>query len=274
MTKGRNFYSRHDITFEPIVAGALKTFLAETPEDIQEVQSLRYEIFSKEIGACLPDPKEAPNADPFDRICSHLVVKDTTINKIVGTYRLARRQEARLLGAFLTENEFNLSCLLSQPDEILELSRACVALPYRTLPTLTLLWRGLAEYALHSNIAYFFGCASFPGTDPFRFAHALSYLGHERLAPESFRPTVLPHMGQDIRILPQNKIDKCKVLEEMPPLIKGYLRIGGFVGDGLFVDHGFNTTDVCIVVKTDILTERYAHYFNVGSQETKRFSVR
>ncbi len=227
MTKSHDFCSRHDRAFEPIVAGAFKTFLAETPEDIQEVQSLRYEIFSKERGACLPDPKEAPNADPFDRICSHLAVKDTRVNKIVGTYRLARRQEERLLGAFLTENEFNLSCLLSEPDEILELSGACVALPYWTLPTLTLLWRGLAEYALHYHIAYFFGCVSPPGTDPFRFAHALSYL-----------------------------------------------RIGCFVGDGLFIDHSFNTMDVCIVVKTDSLTERYAHYFNVRSQETKRFSVR
>ena len=102
-----------------------------------------------------------------------------------------------------------------------------------------------------------FGCASFPGTDPAQLAAQLSYLHHYHLAPPALRPRALAHHYVPMGILPQSDFDAQAALAELPPLIKGYLRVGGFVGDGAVVDHPFNTTDVCVIVKTDQLSDKY-----------------
>lgn len=258
----------------PITIGSLHLFLARTPEDLFAAQKLRYKIFAEDLGATnLLDPVLNPKGDPFDHVCDHLLVKDLETKEIVGTYRLARRDAAQTFGSFCTASEYDLRPLLKTSESILELSRSCVAPAYRTLPTMQLLWRGLAEYALGYDISFFFGCASFHGTDPSRFAQALSYLYYTHLAPEEFRPRTLPDYYVDMRLLKKEEVDVRKALREMPPLIKGYLRVGGFVGDGAFVDKPFNTTDICIVVQTDHLTKRYAHYYNARSTQKNRFAI-
>jgi putative hemolysin len=244
--------------------------LAQTPKDLLAAQKLRYSIFAQDLGAALEDPEKNPHADPFDAVCDHLLVTDTHTGEVVGTYRLALQAAAEKFGSFCTAAEYDLTPLLNTPN-LLELSRSCVAPAYRTLPTMQLLWRGLAEYALGYNISFFFGCASFQGVDLEKFAQPLSYLYYNHLAPAACRPRVHPAHYVDMRLLKQEDVDVRQALRDMPPLIKGYLRIGGFVGDGVFVDHGFNTTDVCVLVKTDLLTKRYADYYNARSTQENRF---
>lgn len=254
-----------------ITSGDLEVSLAQTPEDLFEVQKLHYRIFQEEYGSHLADPEKFP-PDPFDSVCDHLIVRDRKTKKIVGSYRLARRESAKIFGSFYTALEYDISPLLDCRGEILELSRSCVSLPYRGLPTMHLLWRGLAEYALGHQIKFFFGCASFFGIDPQKYAHAISYLYYSHLAPPAYCPRALEGHYVDMRLLKSEEVDVRKAVKEMPPLVKGYLRIGGFVGDGIFVDKEFNSTDVCIVVKTDLLTRRYANYYNVRSTQKNRFS--
>jgi putative hemolysin len=157
--------------------------------------------------------------------------------------------------------------MVAYPGEILELGRSCVDASARNLPTMQLLWRGIATYVFHHQIALMFGCASLPGTDPDALAVPLSYLYYHHLAPPALRPRALAQRYVDMRRLPPSAIDPAKSLAELPPLIKGYLRLGGFVGDGAVIDQQFNTTDVSIVVKTDLITDKYYRHYERQARE-------
>jgi putative hemolysin len=150
---------------------------------------------------------------------------------------------------------------------VLELGRSCVDSAYRTKMTMQLLWRGIAGYVFTHNIDLLFGCASLPGVNPEALAVPLSYLYHKHLAPADLRPRALPELYTDMNLLPAAAINARQALAELPPLVKGYLRLGGFVGDGAVIDRQFNTTDVCVIVKTDLITDKYfRHYDRTASR--------
>jgi putative hemolysin len=173
-------------------------------------------------------------------------------------------------GGFYTSTEFDIAPLLAYPGEILELGRSCVDAAYRNRPTMQLLWRGIATYVFQHDITLMFGCASLPGTDPQALAVPLSYLHHNHLAPASLRARALSDRYVEMNILPPGEVDADAAVAQidarsaiaaLPPLIKGYLRLGGLVGEGAVIDREFNTTDVCIIVVTDRVTEKYfSHY--------------
>ncbi len=131
-----------------------------------------------------------------------------------------------------------------------------------------LLWRGIAAYVFLHKIELMFGCASLPGTDPDALALELTYLYYNHLAPASIRPRALPHRYIEMRRLDREEIDARAALNRLPPLIKGYLRLGGFVGDGAVIDPQFNTTDVAVVVQTDLVTDKYYRHYERHTRET------
>jgi putative hemolysin len=248
-------------------AGNLEVRLAASSEEIDAAQALRYRVFYEEMAAH-PSPETAASkrdVDRFDDYCDHLLVIDHTRGKpadaVVGTYRLLRRGPAAAAGGFYSASEYDITRLAALPGEILELGRSCVDAGYRTRPTMQLLWRGISAYVFHHQIEVMFGCASLPGTDVATHADVLSYLYYYHLAPPALRPRALPDRYVDMRLIPQNDINPRAGVAALPPLIKGYLRLGGFIGDGAVVDHQFNTVDVCIVVKTELVTERYQRHY-------------
>jgi putative hemolysin len=248
-------------------SGALQVRLAESGADIDAAQALRYRVFYEEMGAA-PNPDMARlrrDFDSFDAICDHLLVIDHARGSgaaaVVGTYRLIRRAAAVRHGSFYSASEYDIAKIVLYPGEILELGRSCVDAAARNRPTMQLLWRGIAAYVFHYDIALMFGCASLRGTDPDALAAPLSYLYYRHLAPMALRPRALPHRHVDMRRLDRSAIEPSIALAELPPLIKGYLRLGGFVGDGAVIDHQFNTTDVCVVVKTDLVTDKYYRHY-------------
>ena len=257
-----------------ISSGPLEVRLADSPADIDAAQALRYRIFYEKMGARpLPGMEsERRDRDQFDQICDHLLVLDhsrgTGLDAVVGTYRLIRRDAAARLGAFYSAAEYDIGPLIAYPGEILELGRSCVDAGYRARPVMQLLWSGIAAYVSHYDIALMFGCASLPGTDPAALAVPLSYLYYHHLAPPALRARALPERFVDMRRLDPASLDPVGMLAALPPLIKGYLRLGGFVGDGAVIDEQFNTTDVCIVVKTDLVTEKYSRHYERQSKET------
>lgn len=256
-----------------IRSGPLQVRLAETPADIDAAQALRYGIFYERLGAQpLPEmARRRRDTDRFDDDCDHLLVFDHSRGKgpeaVVGTYRLIRRETAARLGAFYSESEFDVTPLVGQPGEILELGRSCVDPAYRQRPAMQLLWSGIAAYVFHYEIVLMFGCASLPGTDPETLAMPLSYLHHYHLAPLALRPRALAERYVDMCRLHASAIDPARALAALPPLIKGYLRLGGFVGDGAVIDPQFNTTDVCILVKTDLVTQKYSRHYERTSKD-------
>src|SRR5262249_55382822 len=260
-------------------SGHLEVRLAETPDEIDAAQALRYRVFFEERGA-KPSAEAARiqrDRDRFDDYCDHLLVIDRTRGSggsaVVGTYRLLRRSVAERNGGFYTETEFDISPLLAVEGELLELGRSCVEAAYRTRPTMQLLWRGVGEYRFKHDIKLMFGCASLPGTDTKALAPALSYLHHYHLAPEGLRARALPERYVAMNILRPDEIDPTSVsarlaesqtIAALPTMIKGYLRVGALIGDGAVVDYDFNTTDVCIIVVTDRITDRYFQHYIRG----------
>ena len=245
--------------------------LAETDADLASVQRLRWLVFFAEMGA---DPSAASpdqhDRDAYDSACDHLLVideSDPAEPRVVGTYRLLRESVASLHGGFYSAGEFDLSPLgaTGGTGELLELGRSCVLPAYRTSAVISLLWRGIADYIARHRIRLLFGCASFPGTDPEQHAPALSFLHHHHLAPAELRPMVRAEHGIGLERLPRGAYDERRALLRLPPLLKGYLRAGARFGEGAFVDHEFNTIDVCVVMPVEAIAERYAARFSVAA---------
>ena len=250
-------------------AGAawLEVRLANSEAEIAAAQRLRYRVFYDEMGA-KPTPEmaaEKRDFDEFDERCDHLLVINNRATDhelgVVGTYRLHRRDKPAFKG-FYSSSEYDIAKIAALPGRVLELGRSCVDADWRTKMTMQLLWRGIAGYVFAHNIDLMFGCASLPGTDPQALALPLSYLYHHHLAPAAIRPRALPERFADMNLMPQDQIDVKRALVALPPLIKGYLRLGGFVGDGAVIDPQFNTTDICIMVQTDLITDKYFRHYD------------
>jgi putative hemolysin len=256
-------------------AGNLEVRLAATPAEIDAAQALRYRVFYEEMTArpSIEIARRRRDFDSFDAYCDHLLVIDhdrgAGAEGVVGTYRLMRREAARRHGGFYTASEFDIAILDERRGEVLELGRSCVDALYRTRPTIELLWRGIAAYVFRHRIEVMFGCASLPGTDPRALALPLSYLYHYHLAPPALRVRARPERYTNMNFVAAEQIDRRGVLASLPPLVKGYLRLGGFVGDGAVVDHQFNTTDVCVVVATDRVTEKYYSHYERSVRSTE-----
>ena len=253
-----------------VVAGDFEVRLARTPAEIDAAQALRYRVFYEEMAAH-PSPEvalERRDFDEFDRVCDHLLVLDRRRGEgpegIVGTYRLIRREAAARAGRFYSAAEYEIQKMIDYPAEVLELGRSCVAKDARNTATMQMLWRGIALYCYHYDIKVMFGCASFPGTDPSQHAQAFSFLYHNHLAPPEIRARALPERYVDMNMMPPDSFDPRRAMSRVPPLIKGYLRLGGFVGDGAVIDGEFNSTDVFIVVKTELVTEKYIRHYERG----------
>lgn len=251
--------------------------LVQDERELNAVQRLRWQVFYAERGAgCVAEAPflghlpEHLDADVYDPLCDHLLVidEDAPANeRVVGTYRLLRESVARRSFGFYSAGEFDLQPLTGAggAGELLELGRSCVLPPYRTSGTISLLWRGIADYIARYDISLLFGCASFAGTDPDAHAAALSYLHHHHLAPAEQRPAVLPGKGIALERQPLGSYDERRALMGLPPLVKGYMRVGAKFGEGAYVDHAFNTIDVCVVMPVDLISGRYAARFSVAA---------
>lgn len=246
--------------------------LAETWQEVEAAQRLRYEVFYEEHSAT-PSPEmrtKRLDFDEYDEHADHLIVIDARgpREKIVGTYRMVQRSGAGKVGQFYSASEYDLNPLLLSGSSLLELGRSCVLPEYRTRPVLQLLWQGIADYITEYDIELMFGCASLLSTDIKSISKPLSYLHHYHLAPEKLRARAVKGRYINMNIVPQEDINPRRVFAELPPLIKGYLRAGSCVGDGAVIDEKFNTTDVFIIVQTHLLTDRYRKHYERKIQKS------
>lgn len=245
--------------------GPIAVRLTRNAAEVQAAQKLRFDIFYREYGAMPVGDMEAKGLDydEFDAVADHLVVVDRKdgIERIVGTYRLMRNEAAQKAGRFYSAAEFDISPLEKSGLNLVEVGRSCVHADFRTRSVLQLLWQGIAEYVDWFNIKVLFGCASFHDTNIQTHTDMLSYLHHYHHAPDGFCPKALPDQYIDMNLIPKESLDPKAALLKLPPLIKGYLRLGGFVGDGAIIDRQFNTIDVCIVVKTGLVSQRYRKHY-------------
>lgn len=228
--------------------------LARSEEEIRAAQRLRYDVFVSELGGdgCGVDHVQRLETDAFDSHAEHLLLRDLgqsdgTSLGVVGVYRLMTKEHAGAAGGFYSASEFELAPLLDSGKRLLELGRSCLHPEHRGGPALMALWKGLSDYVTQQDIDILFGTASFPGTDLTALQHPVSHLHEAYLAPKALRVT--SRMPGETPLLPADRIDRKAAMRDTPALIKSYLKLGGTIGQGVYVDHAFNTTDVCLILE-------------------------
>lgn len=250
-------------------AGKYTVRLAETEEDVAAAQRLRYRVFVEEMGADASPENRAlrQERDAFDQHFDHLIIVDEEsvaedpLDRVVGVYRLLRGAVAKQGCGFYGASEYDLDKVLHYPREVMELGRSCVDAAHRGGAAMHLLWTGLGHYVAEHDVEIMFGVASFHGVDPAPLAMPLSYLHYNHLAPEDLRVRTQPEHFVKMDTVPQDQVNRAEALRAIPALIKGYLRLGGFVGEGAFVDHDFNTVDVCLLMDTARMVDRYKNFY-------------
>lgn len=255
------------MTPEEETADRITLRIAETEEEIRAAQHLRYIVFYEEFGA-RPSREvkaEKRDFDEYDAYADHLIIIDedcpTEEGQIVGTYRLFRQERLPAGKEFYTSHEFDIAPLLESGARLLELGRSCVLPEYRTKHIMQRLWTGIADYLAEHRIDLMFGCASLHGTSPEAIAGQLAYLKHFHPCPPELSATAVPDCTGTIHLPPQEAINAKRVFASLPPLIKGYLRIGAYIGNGAWIDHDFNCIDVCIIMPTGNVKEKYLKHY-------------
>jgi L-ornithine Nalpha-acyltransferase len=254
--------------------GSLELRLATTRKDIRRAQKLRYKVFYEEMHATSTAAQKLSrrDKDAFDRVCDHLLVFDMAHQsgplrrprpKVVGTYRLLRQDMAQRNFGFYTSQEFDIAPLIARHPTLrfMELGRSCVLKPYRTKKTVELLWQGIWAYVLHHRVDVMFGCASLEGVNPLMIREELAFLKVVAGATGEWRAAARPERAVPMDLMPEDKVNHRRALAALPPLVKGYLRLGCRIGDGAVVDRQFGTTDVLVILPVAEIDRRYiSHY--------------
>lgn len=249
--------------------------LARSEEDLRAAHRLRYRVFVEELGGTGPlvDHEARLERDEFDGVVDHLCLIDTrrdarALDHVVGVYRLLRSDVAAGFGRFYCDAEYDLSPLRASGRPALELGRSCVDPDHRGGAAMFLMWNALADYVLDHRIEILFGVASFHGTDPQALAPSLSWLHHHHLAPQGLRPRARAEGFQRMDLIAPDRLDRRAAMVAMPALIKAYLRLGGMVGEGAFIDRAFNTTDVFLLMDTAAMSEKHKQFYESRWQPT------
>lgn len=228
--------------------------LALHADEVREAQRLRYKVFAEEMGARLTGPEPGVDADIYDPYCEHLLVRDADTGEVVGTYRILSPANAKRIGCYYTEQEFDLTRLQHIRSRLVEVGRSCVHPDYRSGSVITLLWAGLADYMLRNNYEYLIGCASIGMQDGGQNAAAVWHAVKDKhLGPIEWR--VFPRCP-----LPLDALDTAPAAL-IPPLIKGYLRVGAWVVGEPAWDPDFNTADLPILLAMKNINRAYARHF-------------
>lgn len=234
--------------------GNIQTRLVKSKEELKKALALRYHELILDYNPNNTNPMEI-DYDPIDDVCDHLIAINLDTDEVIGTYRLICKKHT---DKFITESEYDLHKL--KKYNLLEISRAVVKKEYRDGVVIRLLWKSIINYAKACGADYMIGTASFHGIDPVPFAEAFTYLYYKHLSPEeilckSYEP------NYSLQMLDAKDFNIVSAKHNLPPLIKGYLRLGCSIGDGVFIDKYFNSLDVLIVLEIKKISERYLKRF-------------
>jgi len=240
---------------QPAVKHRPTASMARNELEILEAQRLRYKVFGEEMGANLPGAKEGVDRDIFDKYCEHLLVRESDANRVVGTYRILSPDQAKKIGGYCVQTKFDLTRLLHLGDRMVEVGRSCVHWDYRDGATITQLWGGLAQYMQRGGHEYIIGCASIGIADGGHVAASI-YRKLHRIYSAPVEYSVFPRNPLPLHAL-NPYLDA-----PIPPLIKGYLRLGAYICGEPAWDAEFNTADLLILLPMSRMSERYAKYFH------------
>ncbi|MFJ7204285.1 GNAT family N-acetyltransferase [Streptomyces sp. NPDC098789] len=228
--------------------------LARDENEVRAAQRLRHQVFAGELGARLDGPEPGLDADAFDAYCDHLLVVEEETEQVVGTYRLLPPERAAIAGRLYSEGEFDLSALAPIRPDLVEVGRSCVHPDHRNGAVIALIWAGLARYMDRSGHNWLAGCCSVPLADGGVLAAATreSVLARNP-APQEYRVT--PHRPWS----PEGIAFPDRV--ELPPLLRGYLRLGAWVCGEPAFDAEFGVADLYVLLSLRRTNPRYLRHF-------------
>ena len=228
---------------------------ATTEAEVEEVQRLRYQVFSDELGVQLPG-QNGLDEDKFDPYVEHVYVRDNKTGKVVGTYRALTPASANQIGLY-ADQEFDISDLLRDRDQLLEVGRACVHKDYRNGTVLMTLWKAILQFAAKNKFELILGCTSVPVSSNTPAISDIQQLLIDAGA-----------MSDDYVVTPRNPlvgsmqpVVHADVKKVLPPLVKGYLRLGAkFCGEPSY-DPDFHTADYLTILRLSSVSSRYVKHF-------------
>jgi putative hemolysin len=231
---------------------------AQSLSEVREAQRLRHLVFATEMGAQLKSPLEGHDMDLFDEFCEHLLVRDQATGQVVGTYRVLTPAQAKRVGSFYTDTEFDLTRLRTLRGRMVELGRSCVHPDHRHGGVIMALWGALTEFMVRNELDIMIGCASIPMAhqgvvSPDAAASIWLQLKDTHLAP--IDQQVRPRLPLPIRV------QAAEVAAEPPALIKGYLRLGAKIMGAPAWDPDFNTADLPMIMHIADMPARYRKHF-------------
>lgn len=237
---------------------SLTVALARNFHEVREAQRLRYQVFALEMGAHVPGREQGIDCDIYDAYCDHLLVRDGASGEVVGTYRVLSGARARHIGGFYSEGEFDLTRLNPLQESSLEVGRSCVHRDYRGGAVIALLWSGICAYMMEHGLQYLIGCASISMADGGRTAAAVYRRLRERcLSPVEYRVFPRRALPLDDSGGPEGAL--------LPPLIKGYVRVGAYICGAPALDVDFNTADLLMLLPLARIDPRYGRHFLKGA---------
>jgi putative hemolysin len=232
--------------------------IAATPDEIRSAQRLRYSVFAEELGATLHSDGPGLDIDEFDPHCDHLLVRENLTGEVVGTYRMLPPHRATAAGRLYSETEFDLSDLAPLRDQIVETGRSCVHPDHRTGAVINLMWTGIARYLHLHGHRWLAGCASVPLADGGAMANSVWEVVRERhISPPRLRVT--PHHPYAVEPPPSAK--RADLVAGIPPLLRGYLRLGAWVCGEPALDEDFGVADFFVLLSLDRVDPRYRRHF-------------
>ena len=253
--------------FKPFESSGFLVKLAETENELEQAYRLRYLDLILEYNEN-PKSSSGIDTDIYDTYCDHLIVIDMKTNEVVGNYRLIRKEHLYHLKKYITESEFNIDNIKSDDYDILELGRAVVKKDFRQANVISLLWKGIITYAVSFNIKFMFGTASFHGIDPNLHKKEFSYLYHYKRPEERLKTYARSNASTNMNLLSIEEVDEVTVYKELPPLVKGYLRLGAVVSEDAYIDYSFNAIDVLILLEIEKVSPRYLNKY-LGEKSNK-----
>ena len=261
--------------------GSLVSRLATSDAEIRQAQELRYRVFCDELalGQSPVSTLAGRDADRWDKICDHILIYDTgqgaqSEKAPVATSRLLSSAVAvNQSSGFYSQDEFDVEGLMERYPELdfLELGRTCVSPNWRTRRCMELLWHAMWAYAIDRDTDVLIGCASFLGTDYHQFAEPLSYLFHNHRAPDHWNAPATADASFSMNLKKPLDIDPKAAFHTLPPLIKGYLRLGAWTSGEAVIDRQFGTVDILVILPVANINPRHVAYY--GKQATRYASV-
>jgi putative hemolysin len=232
--------------------------LARTPDEVEQIQRLRYQVFTEDMGAVFPDAHDGIEQDRYDPWCEHLMVRELDTGRVVGTYRILTPEKAREAGGYYSESEFDLSGLGALRTQLVEVGRSCTHADHRGGAVIMLLWPGLAEFMRRGGYRYMLGCASVSLRDD-----GVTAAEVWRNVASHLQDPDLPRI-KPLHRYPVERLDSV-LPARVPPLIKGYLKLGARICGEPAWDPDFNAADFPVLLDMVHMDDRYRRHFGLDA---------